>query len=159
MSRKPVRAQNVAQFSPKSSDATSRKARAELEFDEPAVLGALDQGDVRQWIAGLAQRLLRQVDVATLGGQALAALTRDGHHQQWLDGLLQQMARWAEQASVQEQQRIEAADSVFKSRDPEMAELLAEAIAKEDRGEEVSPGEKVEPIKPGGVDPLCKERT
>jgi uncharacterized membrane-anchored protein YjiN (DUF445 family) len=67
------------------------------------VLGALDQSDVRQWIAGLAQRLLRQVDVATLGGQALAALTRDGHHQQWLDGLLQQMARWAEQASVQEQ--------------------------------------------------------
>ena len=34
----------------------------------PAVLGALDQSDVRQWIAGLAQRLLRQVDVATLGG-------------------------------------------------------------------------------------------
>ena len=69
----------------------------------PAVLGALDQSDVRQWIAGLAQRLLRQVDVATLGGQALAALTRDGHHQQWLDGLLQQMARWAEQPQVQEQ--------------------------------------------------------
>jgi urea transport system permease protein len=30
--------------------------------------------------------------------------------------------------------RIEAADSVFKSRDPEMAELLAEAIAKEEDG-------------------------
>jgi phosphate starvation-inducible protein PhoH and related proteins len=41
MSRKPARAQNVAQFRPKSSDDPPQRARAELEFDEPAVLGAL----------------------------------------------------------------------------------------------------------------------
>ncbi|MCB2017834.1 MAG: DUF445 domain-containing protein [Hydrogenophaga sp.] len=74
-----------------------------LQQATPALLGALDQTDVRSWVAGLARRLLRQVDVATLGGQALAALTRDGHHQQWLDGLLQQMSQWAEQPAVQEQ--------------------------------------------------------
>lgn len=82
---------------------SARRVGRWMQQATPAVLGALDQSDVRQWIAGLAQRLLRQVDVATLGGQALAALTRDGHHQQWLDGLLQQMARWAEQPQVQEQ--------------------------------------------------------
>ena len=74
-----------------------------LQQATPALLNALDQTLVRQWVAQLAQRLLRQVDVATLGGQALAALTQHGHHQQWLNGLLQQMAHWAEQDTVQEQ--------------------------------------------------------
>jgi phosphate starvation-inducible protein PhoH and related proteins len=37
MSRKPARAQNVAQF----RDPPPQRARAELDFDEPAVLGAL----------------------------------------------------------------------------------------------------------------------
>ncbi|MBW8317211.1 MAG: DUF445 domain-containing protein, partial [Hydrogenophaga sp.] len=74
-----------------------------LQQATPALLNALDQTFVRKWVAQLAQRLLRQVDVATLGGQALAALTQHGHHQQWLNGLLQQMAHWAEQETVQEQ--------------------------------------------------------
>ena len=74
-----------------------------LQQSTPALLNALDQKEVRRWVAQLAQRLLRQVDVATLGGQALAALTQHGHHQQWLNGLLQQMAHWAEQDAVQEQ--------------------------------------------------------
>jgi uncharacterized membrane-anchored protein YjiN (DUF445 family) len=74
-----------------------------LQRATPALLNALDQTLVRQWVAQLAQRLLRQVDVATLGGQALAALTHHGHHQQWLNVLLQQMAHWAEQDTVQEQ--------------------------------------------------------
>ena len=37
MARKSARAHDVAQFRPEAS----RRARAELEFDEPAVLGAL----------------------------------------------------------------------------------------------------------------------
>jgi uncharacterized membrane-anchored protein YjiN (DUF445 family) len=74
-----------------------------LQQATPALLNALDQTLVRQWVAQLAQRLLRRVDVAVLGGQALAALTQHGHHQQWLNGLLQQLAHWAEQADVQEQ--------------------------------------------------------
>ncbi len=41
MSRKPARAQNVAQFRAKSSDGAPQRARIEIEFDEPAVLGAL----------------------------------------------------------------------------------------------------------------------
>jgi uncharacterized membrane-anchored protein YjiN (DUF445 family) len=53
-------------------------------------------------VAQLAQRLLREVDLATLGGQALAALTAHGHHQQWLNGLLQQLSGWAGQEAVQE---------------------------------------------------------
>jgi uncharacterized membrane-anchored protein YjiN (DUF445 family) len=69
----------------------------------PALLNALDQTLVRQWVAQLAHRLLQQVDLAMLGGQALAALTAHGHHQQWLNGLLQQLAQWAEQEGVQEQ--------------------------------------------------------
>jgi uncharacterized membrane-anchored protein YjiN (DUF445 family) len=69
----------------------------------PALLNALDQTLVRQLVAQLAHRLLQQVDLAMLGGQALAALTAHGHHQQWLNGLLQQLAQWAEQEGVQEQ--------------------------------------------------------
>jgi phosphate starvation-inducible PhoH-like protein len=41
MARKPVRAHNVAQIRPESSDEAPRRARVEIEFDEPTVLGAL----------------------------------------------------------------------------------------------------------------------
>ena len=82
---------------------SARRVGQWLQQATPALLSALDQTEVRQWVAQLAQRLLRQVDLATLGGQALAALTQHGHHQQWLDGLLQQLAHWAEQDAVQEQ--------------------------------------------------------
>ena len=68
----------------------------------PAILSALDQAPVRQWVARLAQRLLREVDLSALGGQALGALTEHGHHQQWLNGLLQQLSSWAGQDAVQE---------------------------------------------------------
>lgn len=74
-----------------------------LQQATPALLSALDQTPVREWVSQLAQRLLRQLDVAALGGQALAALTEHGHHQQWLDGLLEQMAQWTQQEEVQEQ--------------------------------------------------------
>ncbi|MBS3912109.1 MAG: DUF445 domain-containing protein [Hydrogenophaga sp.] len=82
-------------------DAARRVGRW-LQQATPALLGALDQTPARQWVAQLAQRLLREVDLATLGGQALAALTAHGHHQQWLNGLLQQLSGWAGQEAVQE---------------------------------------------------------
>jgi len=50
----------------------------------------------------MAQRLLQQVDLASLGGQALEALVAHRHHQQWFDELLQQLAQWAEREGVQE---------------------------------------------------------
>jgi uncharacterized membrane-anchored protein YjiN (DUF445 family) len=81
----------------------ARRVGLWMQGAAPALLQALDQTPVRQWVAQLAQRLLRQVDVANLGGQALGALTQHGHHQQWLDGLLQQLADWAGQDAVQEQ--------------------------------------------------------
>jgi len=73
-----------------------------LQQATPALLSALDQTPVRQWVAQLAQRLLREEDLASLGGQALAALTAHGHHQQWLNGWLQQLSDWAGQAAVQD---------------------------------------------------------
>lgn len=82
---------------------SAQRAGQWLQQATPALLKALDQTQVREWVAQLAQRLLRQVDLATLGGQALGALTQHGHHQQWLNGLLQQLAHWAEQEGVQEQ--------------------------------------------------------
>jgi uncharacterized membrane-anchored protein YjiN (DUF445 family) len=80
----------------------ARRVGQWLQQATPALLGALDQTPARQWVAQLAQRLLREVDLATLGGQALAALTAHGHHQQWLNGLLQQLSGWAGQEAVQE---------------------------------------------------------
>lgn len=80
----------------------ARRVGLWLQQAAPALLDALDQTPVRQWVARLAQRLLREVDLATLGGQALAALTEHGHQQQWLNGLLQQLAGWAGQDAVQE---------------------------------------------------------
>jgi uncharacterized membrane-anchored protein YjiN (DUF445 family) len=82
--------------------AAARRVGQWLQQATPALLGALDQTPARQWVAQLEQRLLREVDLATLGGQALAALTAHGHHQQWLNGLLQQLSGWAGQEAVQE---------------------------------------------------------
>jgi len=73
-----------------------------LQQATPAVLRALDQAPVQQWVGQLAQRLLRGLDLSALGGQALSALTANGHHQQWLNGLLHQLAQWAGQEAVQE---------------------------------------------------------
>jgi uncharacterized membrane-anchored protein YjiN (DUF445 family) len=64
-----------------------------LQQATPAVLRALDQAPVQQWVGQLAQRLLRGLDLSSLGGQALSALTANGHHQQWLNGLLHQLAQ------------------------------------------------------------------
>ncbi len=68
----------------------------------PDILATLDRQPVRTWLSGLAQRLLREVDLATLGGQAIEALTGQRHHQRWLDGLLDELAAWAARDSVQE---------------------------------------------------------
>lgn len=73
-----------------------------LQRATPALLSALDQTPARHWVAQLAQRLLRQLNLAHLGGQALTALTAHGHHQQWLNGLLQQLSGWAGQETVQD---------------------------------------------------------
>jgi len=68
----------------------------------PDVLATLDRQPVRSWLAGLAQRLLRELDLATLGGQVIEALTGQRHHQRWLDGLLDELAAWAAREEVQE---------------------------------------------------------
>ena len=69
----------------------------------PDVLDTLDRQPVRSWLAGLGQRLLREVDLASLGGQAIDALTGQRHHQRWLDSLLDELAAWAARDRVQEQ--------------------------------------------------------
>jgi uncharacterized membrane-anchored protein YjiN (DUF445 family) len=68
----------------------------------PTLLAGLDRSAVREAVARLAQRLLREVNMSVLGSQALGALTAHGHHQQWLNGLLSQLSNWAEQEPVQE---------------------------------------------------------
>jgi uncharacterized membrane-anchored protein YjiN (DUF445 family) len=68
----------------------------------PALLDAIDQAPARAWVSRLGERILREANLASLGGQALGALTAHGHHQQWLDALLRQFAAWAEQDAVQE---------------------------------------------------------
>ncbi|MCU0762950.1 MAG: DUF445 domain-containing protein [Hydrogenophaga sp.] len=73
-----------------------------LQRATPALIDVLAQTPARQWVARLAQRMLREADLSALGGQALQALTAHGHHQQWLDGLLNQLANWSAQDAVQE---------------------------------------------------------
>ncbi len=82
--------------------ASARRLADWLVQAAPTLLAALDRSAVREAVGRLAQRLLREVNVAVLGGQALDALTAHGHHQQWLNGLLSQLSNWAEQAAVQE---------------------------------------------------------
>lgn len=83
-------------------DHASRLARALCDAI-PDVLDTLDRQPVRTWLAGLGQRLLREVDLASLGGQAIDALTGQRHHQRWLDSLLDELATWAARDRVQEQ--------------------------------------------------------
>jgi uncharacterized membrane-anchored protein YjiN (DUF445 family) len=85
-----------------SEPAAARRVGAWLQQATPALADALDQPAAHQWMARLAKRLLREADLAMLGGQALGALTEHGHHQQWLNGLLLQLSDWAGQESVQE---------------------------------------------------------
>jgi uncharacterized membrane-anchored protein YjiN (DUF445 family) len=82
--------------------ASARRVALWLLQAAPPLLAALDRSVVREAVARLAQRLLREVNLAVLGSQALVALTAHGHHQQWLNGLLSQLSRWAEQEAVQE---------------------------------------------------------
>lgn len=81
---------------------SSQRVGSWLQRATPALADALDQPPARHWVARLAKRLLREADLAALGGQALGALTEHGHHQQWLNGLLLQLSQWAEQEGVQE---------------------------------------------------------
>jgi uncharacterized membrane-anchored protein YjiN (DUF445 family) len=82
--------------------ASARRLGGWLVQAAPTLLTALDRSAVREAVARLAQRLLREVNLAVLGGQALGALTASGHHQQWLNGLLSQLSSWAAQPAVQE---------------------------------------------------------
>ena len=82
--------------------ASARRVAGWLVQAAPTLLAALDRSVVREAVARLAQRLLREVNLSVLGGQALDALTAHGHHQQWLNGLLTQLSTWAEQDAVQE---------------------------------------------------------
>ena len=65
-------------------------------------VGALDDERVRQFVAGLARRGLRQVDVARVSGQVLEAMTHERRHQELLDGVLVQLARLLGEDSVQD---------------------------------------------------------
>ena len=65
-------------------------------------VGALDDERVRQFVADLARRGLRQVEVTRLSGQVLEALTQDGRHQELLDGVLVQLAKLLGEDSVQD---------------------------------------------------------
>ena len=82
--------------------ASARRVSLWLLQAAPTLLAALDRTAVREAVGRLAQRLLREVNLAALGSQALGALTAHGHHQQWLSGLLSQLSRWAGQEGVQE---------------------------------------------------------
>ena len=81
---------------------SARRVAGWLVQAAPTLLAALDRSAVREAVARLAQRLLREVNLSVLGGQALGALTAHGHHQQWLNGLLSQLSNWAAQETVQE---------------------------------------------------------
>lgn len=81
---------------------SARRVAGWLVRAAPTLLAALDRATVREAVARLAQRLLRELNLSVLGGQALEALTAHGHHQQWLNGLLLQLSNWAGQEAVQE---------------------------------------------------------
>jgi uncharacterized membrane-anchored protein YjiN (DUF445 family) len=65
-------------------------------------VGALDDERVRAFVAELARRGLRQVDVTRLSGQVLEAMTHERRHQALLDGVLVQLARLLGEDSVQD---------------------------------------------------------
>lgn len=68
----------------------------------PDVLAALQRAPVPAWVARASRRLVHELDVAALGGQALQALTEHRHHQRWFDSLAAELAGWAARESVQE---------------------------------------------------------
>ncbi|MFA7557052.1 MAG: DUF445 domain-containing protein [Hydrogenophaga sp.] len=68
----------------------------------PDVLAALRREPVPGWVARASRRLVRELDVAALGGQALQALTEHRHHQRWFDSVAGELADWAARESVQE---------------------------------------------------------
>ena len=65
-------------------------------------VGALNDERVRQFVADLARRGLKQVDVTRLSGQVLEAMTHEGRHQELLDGVLVQLARLLGEDVVQD---------------------------------------------------------
>lgn len=65
-------------------------------------VGALDDERVRAFVADLARRGLRQVEVARLSGQVLEGMTQDRRHQELLDGVLVQLARLLGEDTVQD---------------------------------------------------------
>ena len=65
-------------------------------------VGALDDERVRAFVADLARRGLRQVEVTRLSGQVLEAMTHERRHQELLDGVLVQLARLLGEDSVQD---------------------------------------------------------
>ena len=65
-------------------------------------VGALDDDRVRAFVADLARRGLRQIEVARLSGQVLETMTADRRHQELLDGVLVQLARLLGEDSVQD---------------------------------------------------------
>jgi uncharacterized membrane-anchored protein YjiN (DUF445 family) len=58
--------------------------------------------DIPAFVAELARRGLRQVEVTRLSGQVLEAMTQDGRHQELLDGVLVQLAKLLGEDSVQD---------------------------------------------------------
>ena len=65
-------------------------------------VGALDDDRLRAFVADLARRGLRQIEVARLSGQVLETMTADRRHQELLDGVLVQLARLLGEDSVQD---------------------------------------------------------
>ncbi len=65
-------------------------------------VGALNDERVRLFVADLARRGLKQVDITRLTGQVLEAMTHEGRHQELLDGVLVQLARLLGEDVVQD---------------------------------------------------------
>lgn len=65
-------------------------------------VGALDDERVRAFVADLARRGLRQIELTRLSGQVLESMTQDRRHQELLDGVLVQLARLLGQDAVQD---------------------------------------------------------
>jgi len=95
MPRKPIRAHNVAQFSPEGRQkAVGNRARAEIEFDEPTVLGSLF-GQFDANLVLIENRLgvyigARGNRIQIEGSEDAVARARDvlkGMHQRLLQGL------------------------------------------------------------------------
>ena len=64
-------------------------------------VGALNDERVRLFVADLARRGLKQVDITRLTGQVLEAMTHEGRHQELLDGVLVQLAKLLSEDAVQ----------------------------------------------------------